>query len=109
MNTITFAFAGFALFSTWAHAAETLDANAVKKLITGNTVHGLTPNGKTPKSTFHPTAKHFAKGMTEPLKALGVSTMMVRSVLQVFQVVVPRSFATMTALIPGSRLRVRCF
>jgi len=62
MKTITFALAGFVLFSTGAYAAETLDADAVKKLISGNTVHGLTPNGKTPKIYFSSDGKAFRKG-----------------------------------------------
>ncbi|MBT9613212.1 MAG: hypothetical protein IV108_08100 [Burkholderiales bacterium] len=57
MKTITFAFAGLVLFSTWAHAGETLDAEAVKKLITGNTVDGLAPNGNTQKNYFSPDGK----------------------------------------------------
>lgn len=52
MKTITFAFAGFILFTTWAHAGETLDADAVKKLTTGNTVRGLRPDGSPQKIYF---------------------------------------------------------
>lgn len=62
MKTIAFVFAGFVLFSTGAYAAETLDADAVKKLISGNTAHGLTPNGKTPKIYFSSDGKAFRKG-----------------------------------------------
>lgn len=57
MKTTTLALAGFVFFSASAHAAETLDAEAVKKLITGNTAHGLTPNGGTPKNYFSPDGK----------------------------------------------------
>ena len=57
MKTIAFAFAGFVLFSTGAYAAETMDADAVKKLISGNTAHGLAPNGGTPKNYFSPDGK----------------------------------------------------
>lgn len=56
MKKITFAFAGLVLFSAWAHAAETLDADAVKKLITGNTVHGQS-NGNPVKNHFAPDGK----------------------------------------------------
>jgi len=59
MKIITFACAGLLLFSTLAHAGETLDADAVKKLITGNTVDGLAPNGNTQKNYFAPDGKTF--------------------------------------------------
>ena len=59
MKTITFAFAGLALFSTGAYAAETMDADAVKKLISGNTVHGLAPNGNPQKNYFSPDGKTY--------------------------------------------------
>jgi len=59
MKIITLAFAGLLLFSTWAHAGETLDAAAVKKLITGNTVHGLGTSGGTPKIYFAPDGKAY--------------------------------------------------
>ena len=54
MKTTLLAFASLVLFSTWAHAGDTLDAAAVKKLISGNTVDGLTPNGDTQKNYFAP-------------------------------------------------------
>ena len=54
MKFITLAVAGLLLFSTWAHAGDTLDADAVKKLISGNTVDGLAPNGNTQKNYFAP-------------------------------------------------------
>ena len=57
MKTITFAFAGLVLFSTWAHAGETLSADAVKKLISGKTAHALSPTGNTPKVYFAPDGK----------------------------------------------------
>lgn len=57
MKNITFAFAGLMLFSSWAYAGETLDADAVKKLITGNTVHGLGPTGGIQKNYFAPDGK----------------------------------------------------
>lgn len=62
MKTLTIVFAGLILFSTGAYAGETLDADAVRKLITGNTVHGLTPNGKTPKIHFSSDGKVIRKG-----------------------------------------------
>jgi len=54
MKFITLAVAGLLLVSTWAHAGETLNADAVKKLITGNTVDGLAPNGNTQQNYFAP-------------------------------------------------------
>lgn len=54
MKKIAFVFIGFALLSGWAHAAETLDAGAVRKLITGNTALGVAPNGSTMKNYFSP-------------------------------------------------------
>jgi hypothetical protein len=52
MKKVILTLTGFMLLSTWAHAAETLDADAVRKLISGNTVHGLTADGRTPKIHF---------------------------------------------------------
>ncbi len=52
MKKIAFVITGFVLFSGWAHAAETLDAAAVRKLITGNTANGVAPNGATMKNYF---------------------------------------------------------
>ena len=52
MRMRTLAVAGFVLFPTWAHAAETLDGNAVRKLLTDNTVNGLRPDGNTVKIHF---------------------------------------------------------
>ncbi|MEK6664656.1 MAG: hypothetical protein AABY73_12405 [Pseudomonadota bacterium] len=43
----TLAFIGLLLVSSLSFAAETLDAAAVKKLLTGNTVDALAPNGNT--------------------------------------------------------------
>lgn len=57
MKKITVVLAGLVLLSGLAHAGETLDADAVKKLITGNTAHGLAPNGATPKNYFSPDGK----------------------------------------------------
>ena len=57
MKRIAMAFAGCVLFSSLAHAGETLGADAVKKLVTGNTAHGLAPNGATPKIYFSPDGK----------------------------------------------------
>lgn len=57
MKTITFAFAGLVLFSTWAHAGETLDAAAVKKLLSGKTAHSLSATGNTSKNHFAPDGK----------------------------------------------------
>jgi len=54
MKKIAFAFVSCVLFSTWVHAVETLDASAVRKLITGNTANGMTPNGATMKNYFSP-------------------------------------------------------
>jgi hypothetical protein len=62
MKKITFALAGFVLFSTCAHAAETLDADAVKKLITGNTVLGQTSSGTAPKIYFAADGKAYRQG-----------------------------------------------
>ena len=45
MKKITLAMAAIVGFSTWAQAAEPLDADAVKKLITDKTVHNQTPRG----------------------------------------------------------------
>ena len=59
MKKIAMAFAGFVLFSSLTHAGETLDADAVKKLITGNTAHGLAPNGATRKNYFSADGKLF--------------------------------------------------
>ena len=58
MKKITFAFAALVLFSAWAHAAETLDAEAVKKLITDKTVHAQTPRGPL-KTYFSPDGKAY--------------------------------------------------
>lgn len=52
MKQALIAVAGFLLVSASVQAAETLNADAVKKLISGNTAHGLAPNGKTPKIYF---------------------------------------------------------
>ena len=52
MKTALFALTGILLAPTWVHAEETLDADAVRKLISGNTVHGLTTDGKTPSIHF---------------------------------------------------------
>lgn len=57
MKKITVVFGCLVLFSTWAQAGETLDADAVRKLITGNTVHGLNPTGGTQKNYFAPDGK----------------------------------------------------
>jgi len=57
MKTITFAFASLILFSTGAHAAEPLSADAVKKLLSGNTAHALSTTGNTPKNYFAPDGK----------------------------------------------------
>ena len=52
MKIITLACAGLLLFSTWAHAGETLSADAVKKLLSGKTAHTLGANGATHKNHF---------------------------------------------------------
>jgi hypothetical protein len=57
MKTVALALSSLFVISTAVQAAETLDAEAVKKLITGNTVHGLAPNGKTQKNYFAPDGK----------------------------------------------------
>ena len=46
-------------FSAFVHAAETLDAEAVKKLLTDHTVHGLAPNGNTQKNYFSADGKTY--------------------------------------------------
>lgn len=56
MQKIT-AVAGLLMMSAFAQAGETLDADAVRKLITGNTVHGLSPTGVTQKNYFGPDGK----------------------------------------------------
>ena len=60
MKKITLAFAALVLFSAWAHAAEALDAEAVKKLITDKTVHAQTPRGPI-KTYFSPDGKAYPK------------------------------------------------
>lgn len=57
MKTIAWAFTGFILFSTSVLAAEFMDADAVRKLLTGNTVHGLRASGDTVKNYFSPDGK----------------------------------------------------
>lgn len=57
MKKVAFAVAGIVLFSSSAHAAATLDADAVRKLITGNTAHGLKNDGSTVKNYFSPDGK----------------------------------------------------
>jgi len=52
MKKFLLATAGVMMLSSTAYAGEPLDANAVKKLISGNTAHGLAPNGMTPKIYF---------------------------------------------------------
>lgn len=52
MKQTVIAVAAYLLVSTSVQAAETLNADAVKKLISGNTAHGLAPNGATPKIYF---------------------------------------------------------
>ena len=47
-----FATIGIILFSTLAFAAETLDADAVKKLLIGHTLHDVRLNGTKVKSYF---------------------------------------------------------
>lgn len=59
MKVAILALAGLMVFSASAQAAETLDAGAVKKLITGNTVHGLSPSGGTQKNYFAPDGKTY--------------------------------------------------
>ncbi|MDP1682944.1 MAG: hypothetical protein Q8L39_14380 [Burkholderiales bacterium] len=61
MKFITLAVAALLLFSTWVHAGETLNADAVKKLITGNTIDGLAPNGNTQQNYFAPDGKTIRK------------------------------------------------
>lgn len=62
MSRFVFVFAGFILFSSGAYAGETLNADAVRKLLTGNTVQGVTPNGKKPKIFFSADGKAIRKG-----------------------------------------------
>jgi len=58
MKITAFAFASLFLVSTWAHAGETLSADAVKKLLTGKTAHALgAVSGATPKNYFAPDGK----------------------------------------------------
>jgi hypothetical protein len=57
MKKGVFMFASLVLLSGWAYAGETLNADAVKVLITGNTAHGVTPGGGTMKNYFSPDGK----------------------------------------------------
>ncbi len=57
MKTVSIAVAGLVFVSTWAQAAETLDAEAVRKLIVGNTAHALRADGSTLKNYFSPDGK----------------------------------------------------
>jgi len=57
MKKVAFAVASVVLLSSWVHAAATLDADAVRKLITGNTAHGLKNDGSTVKNYFSPDGK----------------------------------------------------
>lgn len=58
MNKIAVAFAGLLLASTLSHAGETLDAAAVKALITDKTVTGIrTKDGATLRNYFSPDGK----------------------------------------------------
>lgn len=59
MKKVIFALVSSFVFIAAAQAAETLDAEAVKKLITGNTAHGLAPNGNTQKNYFAPDGKTY--------------------------------------------------
>ena len=59
MKSFSFVLAGLMLSAASVYAAETLDAEGVKKLITGNTVHGLAPNGNKQKSYFSPDGKTY--------------------------------------------------
>ena len=52
MKKAIFTMIGLLMFWTSAWADETLDADGVRKLISGNTVHGLTKDGKNPKIHF---------------------------------------------------------
>lgn len=52
MKQLVIAGAALLLVSTSVQAADTLNAEAVKRLIAGNTAHGLTPSGATPKIYF---------------------------------------------------------
>lgn len=57
MKLLAIACAFFLLASTVAHAEKTLNADEIKKLITGNTVLGMAPNGMTQKNYFSPDGK----------------------------------------------------
>ncbi len=49
----------FLLLSANAHAVEALDAEAVRQLVTGNTVHGLRADGETQKNYFAPDGRTY--------------------------------------------------
>lgn len=57
MKKIACACAGIVLFAPWAYAADTLDADAVRKLISGNTANGMRNDGSTMKNYFSPDGK----------------------------------------------------
>lgn len=59
MKVTVLALAGLMLFSATVQAAETLNAEAVKKLITGNTVHGQNASGGVQKNYFAPDGKTY--------------------------------------------------
>jgi len=59
MKKVVSAFIGLLLMSSGAHAAESLDADAIKQLLSGNTVHGVAPNGSTQKNYFAPDGKTY--------------------------------------------------
>lgn len=57
MKRIAYVCAGVVLVSSWAHAAETLDADAVRTLIAGNTAHAMRNDGSLLKNYFSPDGK----------------------------------------------------
>jgi hypothetical protein len=52
MKTISFACAGVVLFTSWAHAGQALDAEAVKTLTVGNTAHGMEAHFGNPQRIY---------------------------------------------------------
>jgi hypothetical protein len=56
MKAHAFVFTSLCMISIGAHAVETLDADAVRKLISGNTAHSVSPAGAF-KNYFSPDGK----------------------------------------------------
>lgn len=59
MKIVSIAFALLCLASGLVHAAEEMDADSVKNLITGNTVHAVNAEGVAQKNYFAPDGKTY--------------------------------------------------